>query len=143
MITLEQYFGRWANHPDATEERKANAAMLLAACSVLETTMRAGGISFPDNPMTESGVSGEQYGGFRPKNCTQGREHSSHKEGLAVDRYDPTNEQDKYLDRFETPNGGNTLLEKFGLYREHPDDTKHWCHLTIHAPKSGRRTFIP
>ena len=35
------------------------------------------------------------------------------------------------------------MLEFHGLYREHPDDTVNWCHLTDRAPKSGRRTFKP
>jgi len=37
----------------------------------------------------------------------------------------------------------DALLEAHGLYREHPEATPGWCHLTTRAPKSGRRTFYP
>ena len=30
-------------------------------------------------------------------------------------------------------------LERYGLYREAPDATPHWCHLTTRPPMSGRR----
>jgi len=35
------------------------------------------------------------------------------------------------------------LLEKCGLYLEHPDDTPNWCHLQIRRPGSGNRVFKP
>lgn len=34
-------------------------------------------------------------------------------------------------------------LSKIGLYLEHPDATKGWCHLQTVAPKSGNRVFKP
>lgn len=36
---------------------------------------------------------------------------------------------------------GNELLERFGLYMEHPDDTPGWAHLQIVPPRSGSRVF--
>lgn len=137
MITLAQYFGRFKNHPDATAARKVNATNLLTACGQLEALALADGVVFHDNPATECGVSGEYYGGFRPKNCPQGAEHSSHKEGSAVDRYDPRNEIDAWcmanLDK----------LEQCGIYIEHPDATPTWSHWTTRAPGSGNRVFHP
>ncbi len=35
------------------------------------------------------------------------------------------------------------VLEKCGLYLEHPDATKGWCHLQVIPPKSGKRVFRP
>jgi hypothetical protein len=137
VITLEQYFGPWLGHPDATDARKDNAERLLAACAALEEMARADGVEFPDNPLTDSGVSGESYGGFRPQSCPQGAPGSSHKDALAVDRYDPHNRIDSWcmanLDK----------LEACGIHIEHPDDTPHWSHWTIRAPRSGRTVFKP
>lgn len=46
---------------------------------------------------------------------------------------------DGKLDAFCT----DKILEKYDLYREHPDHTKGWCHLQVLPPKSSKRTFIP
>lgn len=137
MITIEQYFGKWIDHPDATPERKENAGRLLVAVEKLEQLAIEDGIVFPDNPATGSGVSGQTYGGFRPQDCPQGAPHSSHKEGLAVDRYDPDNKIDDWC----MANLGR--LEQCGIYIEHPDSTPHWSHWTIKAPGSGHRVFYP
>jgi len=137
MITLTQYAGVHADSPDWTLQRQANAATLLISCSRLEGLARADGVLFPNNPSTGNGISGNTFGGFRPQNCPQGAPQSSHKEGLAVDRYDPDGKIDEWcfrnLDR----------LESCGIYIEHPDSTLHWSHWTIKAPKSGRRVFYP
>jgi len=137
MITLTQYAGTHADSQDWTLQRQANAAGLLVACSRLEALARADGVKFLDNPATGNGISGSTFGGFRPQNCPQGAPQSSHKEGLAVDRYDPDNAIDAWcmanLDR----------LEACGIYIEHPDATSHWSHWTTKAPKSGRRVFYP
>lgn len=135
MITIDEYFGRWINHPDATPERKANAAFLLDRVNRLLAKALANGVSMRENPHTECCVSGNTYGGFRPQDCPQGAMHSSHKEGAAVDIYDPKNE----LDNFVT----DALLEECELYREHPDSTPGWLHLSYRKPKSGHRTFLP
>lgn len=137
MITIAQYFGRWFNHPDATPERKANAAKLLKACSTLEALAVLDGVKFYDNPTTECRQAGEEYGGFRPQSCPIGAPRSAHKEGLAVDLFDPKNEIDAWcmanLDK----------LEQCGIYIEHPDATPTWSHWTTRAPGSGNRVFHP
>ena len=77
MITLTQYVGPHRDSPDWTPAREQAATKLLAACSALEVEMARGGVSFPDNPATHSGVSGQTFGGFRPQNCPQGAPNSS------------------------------------------------------------------
>lgn len=137
MITLEEYVGPHANSPDWTPDRQENAKKLLAACAALEADMAKDWIVFPVNMVTKSGVSGQTYGGFRPQNCPQGSAKSAHKEGLAVDRYDPHGEIDAYL------LGHQFLLVKHGIYIEHPDKTERWSHWSIRPPKSGRHVFYP
>lgn len=135
MISIADYFGPHAESPDATDEREDNAQALLDKVNALLMEAEAHGVELEPNPQTETLVSGVSYGGFRPQVCPQGAPASSHKEGMAVDIYDP----DGALDRWIT----DLLLERHGLYREHPADTPGWCHLTTRAPKSGRRSFHP
>ena len=137
MITSDEYFGRWLHHADATQERQDNAARLLDACAKLEAIAAADGVEFKINPVTHSNVSGQTFGGFRPQSCVQGSPKSSHKEGLAVDRYDPNGD----IDAWCIKNLGH--LEDCGIYIEHPDSTPGWSHWTIRAPKSGNRVFYP
>lgn len=137
MITLADYFGKWLDHPDATGTRQDNARRLLAACAALEAEMIAAGVVFPINPKTGSGVSGTEYGGFRPQCCEIGAEHSSHKEGRAVDRYDPYGDIDDWLICHKDS------LENHGLHIEHPLATLGWSHWTDRAPLSGRVIFFP
>ncbi len=132
MITLSQYFGHWGNHRDATPERVANAETLLEKVNRLLAAYRD---ELPVNPVTQSNVSGAKFGGFRPMDCTQGAATSSHKDGRGVDVFDPKGELDAWLT--------DGILEAYGLYREHPEKTDGWCHLTDRAPPSKRRTFWP
>ena len=135
IISLSDYFGPWANHPDATDDRKAAAQTMLDAVNGLLEEAEANGVDLQVNPHTQTYVSGETYGGFRPQDCPQGAPHSSHKEARAVDVYDPTNQLDNWLT--------DARLEAHGLYREAPGSTKSWCHLTDRAPGSRQRTFQP
>ena len=137
MITLAQYVGPHRQSKDWTIERQFNAQRLLAACLALETEAALAGIEFPINPATKSGVSGQTFGGFRPQDCPQGAPNSSHKEGLAVDRYDPKGEIDKWC------MSNQDALIKCGIYLEHPDATPGWSHWTTRAPRSGNRVFHP
>jgi hypothetical protein len=135
MITIANYFGPWLNHPDATDERKANAQALLDRVSNLLDDAFLYYVDLVDNPVTGTLISGKTYGGFRPQDCPQGAPNSSHKVGRGVDIYDPQN----YLDNWIT----DAILEKHGLYREAPLYTPRWCHLTDRAPGSGKRSFMP
>ena len=143
MFTLKDYVGVHWNSNDWTGERQHNAMILINLCGKLQQRMEADGVHFPLNPKTGTTISGEIYGGFRPQSCPIGARDSAHKEGQAVDRFDPHDYIDTYISEFDTADGGNTLLEEFGLYREHPDSTPNWSHWTTRAPHSGHRTFIP
>jgi hypothetical protein len=99
-------------------------------------------------PNTGTEISGSKNGqgdgGFRLGSATTGAAMSSHKEAKAVDVYDPREELDAWISLFDSEEGRkNSLLEAQGLYREHPDDTHGWCHLTTRAPASGWRTYKP
>jgi len=137
MITIKQYVGPHADSKDWTAARQLNATELLLACERLEKLAVADGIEFPINPHTGSGVSGDTLGGFRPKSCPIGAPNSAHKEGFAVDRYDPHNLIDAWcmanLDK----------LAACGIYLEHPAKTNAWSHWTTRAPLSKNRVFMP
>lgn len=135
MITLEELFGPWFQHPDATLERRGNADRLLKKVNRLLESAELFGIIPPVNQKTGSQISGDTLGGFRPQDAAQGSPGSSHKQGRGVDIYDPQNVLDDWLD--------DEILEEHGLYREHADSTPRWCHLTDRAPASGKRTFNP
>jgi hypothetical protein len=136
MITQEQYF-QAKPHTDANA---AAAADLLARANALcQEAVDAKAFGWPSCPNTGTQVSGSKGGqgdgGFRLPTATTGRDHSSHKEAKGVDVYDPQDHLDAWLT--------DALLAKHGLYREHPDSTPGWCHLTTRAPGSNKRTFIP
>ncbi len=135
MISLDQYFGSFLHHHEVTEEMFDNAEKLLDAVGKLLAFAGHDNIPLPINPTTDSQISGEHYGGFRPQDCPIGARTSAHKQALAIDIYDPHGDLDKWL------NDG--MLEVCGLYRESPVATDGWCHLTVRAPHSGNRTFIP
>lgn len=135
MITLEQLFGKWLGHRDATIERQQNGVRLLEKVNPLLACAAAAGVALRTNPKTGTLISGTQYGGFRPQDCPEGAPGSSHKQGRGLDIYDPEGDIDEWLD--------DAKLEQFGLYREHPAATRGWCHITDRAPPSGRRTFQP
>lgn len=131
MITLVQYF-RGRPHTPVQEEA---ALELLSRVNCLIAEYRLTGEDVPINKMTGSMISGLTEGGFRLPDCVQGSQFSSHKEAKGVDVYDPENKLDNWITR--------KMLEKYNLWREHPDKTEHWVHLTTRPPKSGCRTFLP
>lgn len=137
MITIADYFGCWLCHPDVTETVMENAKKLLDACSQLEAMARYDNVDFPINSETNSQVSGDHYGGFRPQDCPIGAPKSAHKQGLAVDIYDPQGEIDSWC----LENIGN--LEMCGIYIESPTATHGWSHWSTRAPASGRHVFLP
>lgn len=138
MITLDEYVGPYADSPCWTPERRANAhSLLLPATWALEKIMREAGIVFRDSPKTGSGISGSGNGGFRPQDCPIGAARSLHKQGLAVDRYDPAGEIDAWC--------LNNLpaLERCGIWVESPSKTIGWSHWQCLPPRSGNRVFLP
>lgn len=135
MITLDDYFSKWRDK--ATDEHVANAVALLRAVNALHDALVGMGVTFPYNPNTKSLVSGSQYGGYRPQDCCEGAPKSAHKQGLAVDIYDPNGEIDLTLYNHQE------LLPQYGIYIEHPEKTKGWSHWSIKSPGSGRHIFYP
>lgn len=140
MISLDDYFGKKRQHADATPERVANAEVLLERVNRLLDRAREEG-AYEDwiDEDTNSQISGSKGGygdgGFRLQSSATGRPKSTHKQGQAVDVFDPYQKLDRWLT--------NELLEEFDLYREAPAFTVGWCHLQSRAPGSGRRTFNP
>jgi hypothetical protein len=135
MITIAEYAGKWIDHKDFNTERQNNASALLRQVNLLLNAAERDGVELKTNPVTNSMLSGTQYGGFRPQSCPIGAPQSSHKLGMAIDVYDPQGLIDAWI------NDG--ILTQYQLYREAPAYTKGWCHLSTKPPKSGRRTFIP
>ena len=131
-ITLEQYFQAKPHTEAHTEAANDLLDRVDRLCTALAW-------DWPICPNTGSSVSGSKGGagdgGFRLQTATTGAATSSHKEARAVDVYDPKGELDDIIT--------DALLMAYGLYREAPDATPGWSHLTTRAPKSGRRTFVP
>lgn len=137
MITLAQYVGKYATSPDWTPERQWNAERLLEKVNKLEEEMTADGLTWLNNPATGSQVSGETFGGFRPQWCKQGTTHSNHKEGLAVDVYDPHNAIDTWCATH------SERLDEHDIWIEISISTLGWAHMQSVPPKSGNRFFYP
>lgn len=135
MILLDEYFGPWRHHADATDERVYNAGVLLIPVNDLLNEAFNAGVDLEINPNTKTHIAGATFGGFRPQSCPQGAPGSSHKQGRGVDIFDPVNALDNWIT--------DAILTRHGLYREAPLSTKGWCHLTDRAPHSGKRTFLP
>lgn len=138
MITREQYFGWKLQHPDATRARIDNSTELLMMVNgLLEHAKVNGGYTELIDPDTGTQISGSRGGagdgGFRISTATTGATDSKHKQGAAVDVFDPNNQLDSWLT--------DEILAKFNLYREHPDSTPGWCHVQIIPPNSKRRTY--
>jgi hypothetical protein len=151
VITLQDYFGRYAQHPDARPGMWSSADDLLGRVNELKEWAKAAGIAVDEiDADTGSEISGSSVasgggnGGFRPQDCPVGAPDSAHKQACALDDFDPSNALDNWISEFDENDGRkNVILEKFGLYREHPDATPGWCHLTTRRPGSGKRTYRP
>ena len=144
MITIDQYFGDYLHHKDVTDEVMENAERLLDHVLQLYALATYDNVPFPINPETNSQVSGQHLGGFRPCDCSIGSRTSAHKQGLAVDIYDPGSHIDTWISQTDSADkASNPVLESCGLYREHPSCTDGWCHLSTRRPGSGSRTFFP
>lgn len=136
-ITLAEYLGPYANHPDATPEVRANAQTMLARVNALYAIAARDGVPLPDNPNTKSGVSGSGNGGFRPRACPVGAPSSTHKDGNGVDRYDPSRAFAAWCLSHQD------VLASMGLHMEDPRWTPTWVHLQDVPPRSQRIVYIP
>ena len=135
MFTLKDYVGIHIESPDWTEECQDNANSLIDACTDLQEIMEGDGVKFHINPKTGTTISGEIYGGFRPQNCPIGAPNSSHKLGMAVDRYDPDNYIDQWI------NSHLDALIKCGIYVEDQASTPGWSHWQIRP--THNHIFLP
>ncbi|UOF78832.1 peptidase M15 [Caudoviricetes sp.] len=141
VISKTDYIGIHAKSADLTPTRLANIELLLRAVNRLMMQGMKEGVIFPINKKTGSQIAGETYGGFRPQYCTVGAPKSAHKEGLAVDIYDPLPGLiDTWL---QTSKEAKKLYEELGIYFESPQHTIGWSHWTIKPPLSGNRFFFP
>lgn len=144
MITWEQYFGA---KPHSPEQDQAATDLLFRVNLLISEAVKAGRFTREIDPDTGTEISGTRGGagdgGFRLPTATTGSPKSSHKQAQAVDVYDPLNLLDGWLDEFEHGDGDNTVLAQAGLYRESPNWTVGWTHLTTRPPHSRKRTFQP
>jgi hypothetical protein len=135
-LTLEDYFGRMSRVGEAPpEDVRTNSMELLRRVNALL-----------DDPALEPiEAAGDKHvnSGWRPAwynaQIATAAPKSKHITGEAIDIADPDGELDDYLFTAE----GRELLDKYGLWMEHPLSTKGWCHLQSVAPRSGNRVFIP
>lgn len=133
MITLNDYItasGKYPERlksPELTDEVKKNAQQLLDKVNAL----------LKDLNLKDIKVSS----GFRPSavnaNIKGAAKKSNHLIGNAIDLLDPKNKLDElFMNNLK-------LLEKHGLYLEHPSKTNTWSHLQQVPPASGNRVFMP
>lgn len=138
MITLAQYAGihavtdDWKNHPERITDAKE---LLRRVNAMLYTLSQIQVYDNKINPKTNSQISGETFGGFRPQSCPIGAPESSHKVGMGIDVFDPKDILDDYLDKHPE------YLAQYDLYRELAKSTPGWCHLQTR--KTSKRTFKP
>lgn len=115
----------------------AATELLFRVNALLDNAEHEGPFKRAIDPDTGTEISGSRGGagdgGFRLPTATTGAAKSSHKEAKAVDVFDPGGKLDGWLT--------DERLEVYGLYREAPESTFGWCHLTIRPPHSGKRTF--
>lgn len=136
-ITAAQYFGGYAEHPDATAQVRYHATGLLDVVNDLLEVAERAGCELPSDPDTGCVIGGDGNGGFRPQDCKVGMKDSNHKQGRAVDIYDPRRQFASWC--LAHPKE----LEKRGLHMEDPRWTPTWVHLQDVPPGSGKLVYIP
>lgn len=139
-ISAEDYFGPRLGHAEITPAiEEAATGLLFRVNKLLDRAYSEGAYGMDDDPDTGTQVSGSRGGsgdgGWRPSGAKTGAPNSKHKTAHAVDVYDPNETLDDWLT--------DELLTTYGLYREAPDSTPGWTHLSDVAPGSGKRTFQP
>lgn len=128
MIVSDYWMGRDKLYPqDLTREIELNAADLVGRCNMLAKEM----------PWPLPRVSS----GWRPPSVNAkvkgAAKRSNHMIGNAVDFSDPDGRMARWC--FDN----QPILERVGLWLEHPEATPTWCHLQRVAPRSGNRVFRP
>ena len=139
MISRKDYLGTYAGCSDITPAISVNIDRLLNKVNALLAYMQQDKVIVPINMKTRTQISGDLNGGFRPQDCAIGAPNSNHKQGLAVDLYDPLGKVDEWV---TNPNNLKKI-QALDLYFEDKSATEGWCHVQIVPPKSGRRWFLP
>ena len=96
-ISLDDYFGPYATHPDAIPGKWAVADLLLDKVNALLKEAEEDGVYLEENPITRTLISGSGNGGFRPMDCKVGHPLSAHKGGHAVDIFDAYEQLDEWI----------------------------------------------
>lgn len=127
MITVEEYLYQHvplSDKKDIPEFVTINANGLIPKVNALLADPAC-----PDSAEVRSGYRPPWYNSHVPNAAP----NSKHMTGQAIDITDDDGQIDDWLT--------DELLEKYGLYREHPSQTKSWVHLQDVPPKSGKRTY--
>lgn len=141
MITLTDYLmGRREQYPLAySPDIEREALRTIELVKPLLVAAQEAGVSLERSPRTGSLVSS----GWRPPavnaSTPNAAVRSLHMTGRAVDIYDPDGDLDEWLLTDE----GQAMLQRLGLWLEHPAATKGWSHLQTVPPRSGKRVFYP
>lgn len=136
MITLEEFYkGRDVAYSDElTSEIQANAVLTVGKVNELLAAFYS---SQPD------GSYRTVNSGWRPPEVNAATKNaaprSRHMTGEACDLSD----DDEALDRWLVQPDGQAVLERIGLWMEHPEATPRWSHVQTVPPGSGRRIFWP
>lgn len=139
MITLEDYYGKWAKErsQELSDAHRQSAAVTVARANAILAT-------FGDEREINSGWRPASYNAT----VSGAAKNSKHILCQAIDLRDTEGDLDQYLydDWLKWKEGGKEdecILAKNKLWMEHPASTKGWCHLQIVPPKSGNRVFYP
>ena len=140
-ISLRDYFGPHWDHDDVTDEVLANATELVHRANAVLEQMVAGGCTPLRNPGTNTYISGQTLGGFRPQSSAVGAPRSKHKMGQALDLYDPYRELAKWAVNHPAD------MKDIGLWIEDPRWTPTWLHIQSvppgNPPNPAKLVFIP
>lgn len=129
MITLDEYLGQ---HADDAEDGELTSEI---ENNAMVTVIKANQLT------TAANFDSRLRSGWRPaatnKVIPNAAAKSKHMTGEAVDIVDDEGELDDWC--LDNPH----VLERIGLWQEHPSFTKGWCHVQIVPPRSGKRVFYP
>lgn len=135
MITLTDYWmGRDKEFAsELTDQIRQNAESTVVKANLLLGYFKQSAVGDFDHYHVNSGWRPAQVNA----SITTAAPRSKHMTGEAIDLEDPEGALDDWcMDNLE-------ILERLGLYLEHPSATKGWCHVQIVPPKSGKRVFYP
>jgi hypothetical protein len=135
MITVDQYLNQWRVNYGHIRVDLAHELTDDIRLDAQATVDRANAL------LAEFGEDRDITSGWRPeavnKRVPGAALRSKHTLGMAIDISDPDGDLDEWC--LEHPD----ILERIGVWQEHPASTKSWTHLQTVAPKSGKRCFFP